>query len=285
MSKNLKCIECLLFPPQKVNQKKLELAVRDKTILITGATYGIGEQLAYLLAFERTTLILVARTSSKLHLVKENVAQAGGNAEIYCADLRNEQQIEGFILYLKTRGEDIDVFVSNAGKSIKRSVYDSLNRFHDYERTMSINYFAPVRLCLALIPLLERKKGHILNISAVNVLFFPMPEWAAYQASKTAFDQWFRSVSFEINAKQIATSSIYFPLVRTRMIAPTKMYRDAPAMLPRQAAQIIARCILSRKTRYKPWWLFLVEFICLFFHKTIYYVVSQLHKRGLLYII
>ena len=133
------------------------------------------------------------RTEEKLNLVKNEVESKGATAEVRALDLRNEEQLEAFILGLTLREKSIDVFVSNAGKSIRRSIYESLDRGHDFERTMAINYYVPVKICLALIPILERNSGHILNISAINVLIEPMPEWAAYQASKSAFDQWFRS--------------------------------------------------------------------------------------------
>lgn len=102
----------------------------------------------------------------------------------------------------------LDVIVSNAGKSIRRSIHDSLDRYHDFTRTMAINYFAPVRLLLSIIPLLEKNKGQIINVSTINALLLPIPYWAAYQASKGAFDTWFRSVAPELNAIGIATTTI-----------------------------------------------------------------------------
>jgi short-subunit dehydrogenase len=147
------------------------------------------------------------------------------------------------------------VFVNNAGKSIRRSVFDSLDRLHDFSRTMNLNYFGPVQLLLSLIPTLVARQGQVINISAVNVLLAPAPKWAAYQASKTAFDQWFRCVGPELNARGVSTTSIYLPLVRTRMIEPTPEYKNMPAMQPEQVAQLICRAINSRRRTYGPWWL------------------------------
>jgi short-subunit dehydrogenase len=120
---------------------------------------------------------------------------------------------------------------------------------------MNLNYFGPVQLLLALIPTLVVRRGHVINISAVNVLLASPPKWAAYQASKTAFDQWFRCVGPELNARGVGTTSIYIPLVRTRMIEPTQEYRNVPAMLPEQVARLICRAINSRRRTYGPWWL------------------------------
>ena len=130
---------------------------------------------------------------------------------------------------------------------------------------MALNYFAPVQLLLHLIPQLEKNKGQVINISAVNVLLPPAPYWAAYQASKSAFDQWWRSVSPELNAKDIATTTIYLPLVRTRMIVPTKIYDKVPAMSPQHVAKIIAKTIYTQRKQFKPWWLIFGQWAGLIF--------------------
>jgi short-subunit dehydrogenase len=122
---------------------------------------------------------------------------------------------------------------------------------------MNVNYVGPVQLLLSLIPVFVARQGHVINVSAVNVLLVPMPKWAAYQASKTAFDQWFRCVAPELNARGLRTTTIYLPLVRTRMIKPTKAYKKMPAMQPEHVAQLICQAILSRKRTYAPWWLVL----------------------------
>jgi len=136
-----------------------------------------------------------------------------------------------------------------------RSINDSLDRYHDFTRTMAINYFAPVQLLLSVIPLLKENQGHIINISTVNALLIPIPYGAAYQASKAAFDTWFRSVSPELNALGIVTTSIYPPLVKTPMIQPTPAYQKLPAMYPSHVAKIICKSMYTQRQKYKPWWL------------------------------
>ena len=174
---------------------------------------------------------------------------------MFPCDLTNAAEVESLLQHLLRLPNGIDVVVSNAGKSIRRSIFDSLDRRHDFSRTMNLNYFGPVQLLLALIPTLVARKGQVINISAVNVLLASAPKWAAYQASKTAFDQWFRCVGPELDARGVATTSIYLPLVRTRMIEPTKEYSSAPAMQPEQVASLICRAINSRRRSYGPWWL------------------------------
>jgi short-subunit dehydrogenase len=248
-------MKILFFPFLWFSHAKLRKRLAGKTVLITGASYGIGECLAEILAGSEVHLILVARSIEKLREVQQKVAAKGGHADIFSCDLTNVSEVQALLDQLHQLPNGIDVFVSNAGKSIRRSIFDSLDRFHDFTRTMNLNYFGPVQLTLALIPILVARQGHIINISAINVLLMPAPNWAAYQASKTAFDQWFRSVSPELNRRGVNTTSIYLPLVRTRMIEPTQSYKNLPAMQPEHVAQLICQAINTRQRTYAPWWL------------------------------
>lgn len=245
----------LFFPFLEFNRTQLQRFLAGKTVLITGASYGIGECLVEQLAETQAYLLLVARTETKLREVKQRVEAKGGRADIFPCDLRNAAEVQTLVETLQQLPGGIDLFVSNAGKSIRRSIFDSLDRPHDFTRTMNLNYFAPVQLMLGLIPTLVARRGQVINISAVNVLLIPPPQWAAYQASKVAFDQWFRCVSPELTARGLRTTSLYLPLVRTRMIEPTQAYRNLPAMQPEQVAQLICKAILSRRRTYAPWWL------------------------------
>jgi short-subunit dehydrogenase len=241
-------------PRERSQRDKLLQKLAGKTVLITGASYGIGACLAEMLAAPDIHLILIARSTAKLIEMQQRIESRGGRADIFACDLRNVAEVDVLLATLHQLPNGIDIFVNNAGKSIRRSIFDSLDRLHDFTRTMNLNYFAPVQLILALIPMLVERQGHIINISALNVLLIPAPKWAAYQASKTAFDQWFRSVGIELSARGVRTTSIYLPLVRTRMIEPTKMYRNMPAMQPEDAAKLICNAIITRRRTYAPWW-------------------------------
>jgi short-subunit dehydrogenase len=249
----------LFFPFIGFSRSKLRQRLAGKTVLITGASYGIGECLAEALADTEAHLLLVARTADKLSEVKQKVEARGGRADAFPCDLTDAVAVESLLKQLRQLPNGIDIVVSNAGKSIRRSIFDSLDRLHDFSRTMNLNYFGPVQLLLALSPTLVARQGQVINISAVNVLLAAPPKWAAYQASKTAFDQWFRCAGPELNARGVATTSIYLPLVRTRMIEPTEAYRNAPAMRPEQVASLICRAINSRRRSYGPWWLLPVQ--------------------------
>ena len=249
----------LFFPILWYSRSKLRRRLTGKTVLITGASYGVGESLVERLAGMGAHLLLVARTEDKLIEVKKKVEAEGGRADIFPCDLSNPVAVQALLEQLLRLPNGIDLLVSNAGKSIRRSIFDSLDRLHDFSRTMNLNYFGPVQLLLGLIPTLVARQGHAINISTGNAIVLPAPKWAAYDASKAAFDHWFRSVGLELNARGVATTSIYLPLVRTRMSEPTEHLRRFPAMQPSQAAQLICRAINSRRRWYKPWWLWPAE--------------------------
>ncbi len=184
--------------------------------------------------------------------------------KIFQADLRNKEDLEHFLSFLHNLPDGLDIVVNNAGHSIKRSIYNSLDRYHDFTRTMAINYFAPVQLLLSTIPLLKRNQGQMINVSTINCLMAPVPYFSAYQAFKSAFDVWLRSVASELEKDGVKTSTIYFPLVKTPMIQPTKAYRSMPAMTVEQAAHIICRSMYQKKKMYKPWWLIFVQLASIF---------------------
>jgi NAD(P)-dependent dehydrogenase (short-subunit alcohol dehydrogenase family) len=246
-------LEWLLFPRARLDPAELQRALGGKTVLITGASFGIGEAAARIVAGAGARVLLVARTAEKLEALAAEIRAGGGEAEAMPADLTDAAAVEA--LAERIAALPIDILLSNAGKSIRRPLFDSLDRFHDIGRTIGVNYLGPVRLLLAAIPGLVERRGQIVNVSAANVLLLPAPYWAAYQASKTAMDQWLRAAAPELEARGVAVTGIYLPLVRTRMIAPTKIYEDVPAMAPEQAARLVVHTMLRRPPRWMPWWL------------------------------
>lgn len=259
-------LEAICFPRVPLNRRKLAQRLAGKSVLITGASSGIGEQLSYLLAEYRVHLILAARRGDKLQAMKQEIESRGvARVSVYALDLRDHERTKEMLDDLLAVHDGVDIFVNNAGHSIRRSIYDSLDRYHDVTRTMAINYLAPVQIMLSLIPALRRRSGHVINISTVNALLLPVAGWAAYQASKTAFDTWFRSVQPELNKHGVRTTSIYLPLVRTPMILPTAAYDQMPAMSSSHAAEVIARMIYGRRRVWRPWWLIFGQLASLIF--------------------
>lgn len=269
----------LFFPLLWYDRRRLRAVLAGRTVCITGASFGIGESVALLLADAGARLVLIARTADKLEQVQQQVRQRGGQAEIFACDLTDPAAVQQLLQQLSELPGGIDILISNAGKSIRRSLFDSVDRFHDFTRTAALNYLAPVQLVLGMTPLLLSSGGQVINVSAINVLLIPPPKWSAYQASKAAFDQWFRSIGPELNSRGVATTSIYLPLVRTRMIEPTAHYRRYPAMQPEQVACVICRAIVSRRRSYKPWWMPVAEVICLLLRWPIEILMTWILRR------
>lgn len=228
------------------SKKKISKVVKGKNIIITGASSGIGERTAFLLSECGAHVILLARTEEKLKVVKENIEVLGGKASYYPCDLTDMDDIEKTSQLIRDDFESIDVLVNNAGRSIRRSVHESVNRFHDFERTMDINYFGAVKIILNFLPgMIERKTGQIVNISSIGVLA-NSPRFGAYVASKSALDAFSRCLAAEVKGDNITITNIFMPLVRTPMIAPTKLYRYMPALMPNEAAMMVAKAIVNK---------------------------------------
>ncbi len=229
--------------------ESLPTAVRGKTVLITGASSGIGEATALSVGAAGAHVLLVARTRSKLEAVAEAIFDVGGSATVHPCDLTDLEDIDRMADDVLRAHGHVDVLINNAGKSIRRSVDRSYDRFHDYERTMTLNYFAPVKLILDLLPeMRESHAGHIINISSIG-LQINTPRFAAYLASKSALDAFSRSISPEIIGDGVHLTTVYMPLVRTPMIAPTKIYDRVPTLRPEQAAEMITDAIRKRPKR------------------------------------
>ena len=234
-------------------ERRLRAAVAGRTVLVTGASEGIGAATARRLAAAGATVILVARTAERLQRVREEIVAAGGCAFVHPADLSSPDAAAALAADLVTRYREIDVVVSNAGRSIRRSVADTADRFHDIQRTMSLNYLGSVQLLLVLLPAMRANGGgHIVNVSTAG-LSLNTPNWSAYHASKAAFDAWLRSAAVELRRDHVTVSTVYCNLVRTRMSAPTPHYRRVPAMSAAEAAEIVCRAVAHRRSWW-PWW-------------------------------
>ena len=223
--------------------------INGRVVLITGASSGIGRASALKVGEAGGIVLLVARTKSKLDELADEIDALGGTAYSHPCDLSDQDDIDRMAKEVLEQHEAVDVLVNNAGKSIRRSVNRSYERFHDYQRTMQLNYFAPVKLILDLLPTMrQRKRGHIVNISTIG-LQVNTPRFAAYVASKAALDAFSRSMAPEVVHDGVHVTTVYMPLVRTPMIAPTKIYDRFPTLSPDEAAEMIADAIRRRPKR------------------------------------
>jgi NAD(P)-dependent dehydrogenase (short-subunit alcohol dehydrogenase family) len=226
--------------------RSLKEELGGKYVLITGASSGIGRATAIKLAAAGAVPLLVARNVEKLEEVRAEIVAGGGTAYVYAADLAETDSVDRLIERVLADHRNVDMLVNNAGRSIRRSIALSYNRFHDFERTMQLNYFGAVKLIIGLLPhMRERGSGHIVNISSIGVQTNP-PRFSAYVASKAALDAFTRVVASEVIGDGVTFTTIHMPLVRTPMIAPTKMYDAFPAITPEEAGEMICEALRSR---------------------------------------
>lgn len=230
-------------------EKSLEDRLKGKVALITGGSSGIGKATAKRLASAGATVVICARDAEKLQQAHAEIEQSGGAVHSYVADLTSDQDIENLFSSVTAQLGRVDFLVNNAGHSIRRAVQDSLDRLHDFQRTMQLNYISSVAMVLKSLPLMEQHgEGHIINVSSIGVLS-NAPRFSAYVGSKAALEAFSRSAASEYIDKNIHFTNINMPLVRTPMIAPTALYNNVPTLTPEEAAELVVEAILTRKAR------------------------------------
>jgi short-subunit dehydrogenase len=232
--------------PDLFKDRSFEGAVNGKRVVITGASSGIGEAAAMKIAAAGGIPLLVARGIEKLEELKRKIEAEGGTAYVYSADLSDYESIDALVEKIRDEHPVVDILVNNAGRSIRRSIALSHDRFHDFERTMQLNYFGAIRLTMGLLPhMRERKSGHIIQISSIGAQTNP-PRFSAYVASKAALDAWTRVVGSETIGDNVHFTTIHMQLVKTPMIAPTKIYDAFPTLTPDEAGDLICEAIRSK---------------------------------------
>ena len=232
--------------PNPFRDRSLRSAVEGKTVLVTGASSGIGRATAIRLGHNGARVVLVSRTREKLEEVREEIGDADGDAHVHPADLAVPDDVERMAAEVLDEHGGVDILVNNAGKSIRRSIANSYDRLHDFERTIELNYLGAVALVLKVLPgMRERGEGHIVNVSSMGVQL-NTPRFSAYIASKAALDAFSRSIASEIVDDGVHITAVYMPLVRTPMIAPTSFYKAMPSISPEEASTMIAKAIVNR---------------------------------------
>ena len=232
--------------PDLYKDRSFARTINGRTVLITGASSGIGRATALKVAAAGGIPLLVARGLEKLEALREEIEAAGGTAYVYSADLSDMAAIDAVVARILDEHPAVDFLVNNAGRSIRRSIKLSEDRFHDFERTMQLNYFGAIKMIMALLPhMRERGFGHVVNVSSIGVQTNP-PRFSAYVASKAALDSWTRVVASEVIGDGVSFTTIHMQLVRTPMIAPTKLYDHFPTISPEQAGDLICEAMRSR---------------------------------------
>jgi short-subunit dehydrogenase len=225
------------------------VSLDGRTVVITGASSGIGAHAARQMAERGATVCLLARRAEELEQVRDRITSVGGSAHVYSVDLVDAEASDAVIKQLLTDHSRIDVLVNNAAHSIRRPITESLDRVHDYERTINLNYLAAVRLTLGLMPrFLEQGHGHVV-VSTTMSTQIPIPLFSAYLASKSALESFARSLTAELGDRGITATTVHFPMVRTEMTEATEIYQAMPMMSPRKAARWLVKAADSRPPR------------------------------------
>jgi len=235
--------------PDLFIDRSLSGKVKEKVIVVTGGTSGIGEATAYKLAEAGAKVVVVARDPEKASPVMERIKANGGDATFISCDLSSLDDCDKLVATVLKKFGRCDFLVNNAGRSIRRGIASSYERFHDLERTMQLNYFGSLRLIMGFLPaMVAQGGGHIINVSSIGVLT-RAPRFSAYVSSKAALDAFSDCAASEFIDNNVHFTTINMPLVKTPMIAPTKLYNHVPTLTPEQAADLVVEAVVYRPVR------------------------------------
>ena len=266
----------LAYPPIGLTPNITREHFSGKWVLVTGASHGIGRALTEKLISAGANVLLIARSEADLRLLCAKAKQMGSSAD-YCAiDLRDREKQVQLCTKLKETLPQLDYFFCNAGKSIHRKINDAVDRLHDYDRTMDLNYRSLVALSLAMLPALKASKGRIIYSSSVSTLYPMAPGWSAYHASKSAANAWCETANSEFSPLGIRVQIAYLPLVHTAMSDVNEQYKHLPAYSPSDAANILLKLAIRKVRTYKPWWAKLLAPIAYLFAPIIHLYYKRL---------
>ena len=235
--------------PDLFIDRSLRGHVEGKVVVVTGGSSGIGEATALMMAQAGARVAVIARDPVKLEEAVQFIREDGGDVHGYAADITDGESCEAAIARIEKELGDVAILINNAGRSIRRGISASYDRFHDFERTMDVNYFGSLRMIMGLLPGMEKRhRGHVINISSIGVLS-NAPRFSAYVASKAALDAFSRCASAEFSDTGVFFTTINMPLVRTPMIAPTKIYDNVPTISPEEAAAMVKQAVIYKPPR------------------------------------
>lgn len=234
-------------------QARDDIDAAGKRILLTGASSGIGEAAVEKFAAKGATVVAVARRQELLDDLVGRITAKGGDARAHAVDLSDMDAIDDLVATVERDLGGVDILINNAGRSIRRPLAESLDRWHDVERTMTLNYYSPLRLIRGLAPgMRERRDGHIINVATWGVMNESSPLFAVYNASKAALAAVSRVIETEWASVGVHSTTLYYPLVKTPMIAPTRAYDGLPGLSAAEAADWMLTAARTRPVQIAP---------------------------------
>jgi NAD(P)-dependent dehydrogenase (short-subunit alcohol dehydrogenase family) len=229
-------------------------------ILITGASSGIGRAVALRLAAEGAMIVAVARRERELALLYKEIVGAGGDGACHTCDLSCRGEVDGLVRWLLDEYGGVDIVINNAGRSMRRPIVEASNRLDDFDRAMAVNYIGPVRLTMGLLPaMLERRRGHVINVGTWTIPVGTSPRFAAYHSSKAALAGFGRCLGAELAGRGVRVTAVHYPLVHTAMSAPTARYARLPGLTADEAAGWIVSAIRRRPAQIVPRYVLLLR--------------------------
>ena len=235
--------------PDLFIDRSLHGRVSQRVVLITGGSSGIGLATALRLAAGGAITVIAARDNKKLEAAQQEAARRGLTLITRAADITDLQQCAALVHWITEEHGGVDILINNAGRSIRRGIENSYDRLHDFERMMQVNYFGALQLTMGLLPgMVKKRSGHVINISSIGTLT-NLPRFSAYLASKAALEAWTRCAAAEFLDQGVQFTTVNMPLVRTAMIAPTKLYEQLPALSPEEAADFVVDAVIRRPVR------------------------------------
>ena len=235
--------------PDLFLDRSLRGAVDGRVVVITGGSSGIGKATAFRVAEAGAITIIVARDMEKLEATRQEAKRRGLSIIAFSADISDPAGCAAVATKINAEYGGVDILINNAGRSIRRSIENTFDRLHDFDRMMRINYFGSINLTMGLLPnMMRRKRGHVITISSIGVLT-NSPHFSAYVASKAALEAWMRCAASEFLDRDIAFTIINMPLVRTSMVAPTKLYEHVAMLTPERAAELVVEAIIHSPAR------------------------------------
>ncbi len=227
------------------------MLLKDKVVIITGASSGIGKETALLFAKHGAKVVAAARSRDKLVELKRTIEQNGGSCVVVPTDVARQEEVKNLIEQTFKTFKKIDILINNAGQGYFE--YVSKTPIDDYRRIMEVNFYGPLFAVKQVLPImLDQKEGVIVNVSSVagKRAFERM---SAYCASKFALVGFSEALHYEVVDKGVRVITICPPAIDTPFFDNAgyhnfrETHKGLSLLSPQQVAQEIFKSLRVKK--------------------------------------